>query len=195
MKVDFLSIYDSFSLVISPLHDNNERYNPLKASKWRRIMMNHTEQWLKNELNKLRAKNEQLFQDNVLPLINAKRHEFLDSFEDFFRDRGFVIKKSADSVRASYDTLHFKAFLNENGEMIIMKGREQIAGINVSFDSSFHLNQEKMTGKSVSLLEKEFEKEQILSSTLENPICYYSGRNSDIRFENPDSVLENIFLT
>ncbi|MDP4085469.1 MAG: hypothetical protein Q8934_12765 [Bacillota bacterium] len=148
-------------------------------------------QALKNELTSVKEKNNHLFQQNVLPKKEEKKQEFLDVFEEFFREKGFVVQKKTDSVRASFDTLNFKAFFNENGELIIMNGRDPIASILIRFNGEKH----SITNfnESVIQLKKELENENILSIKLENPMFYYTGANSDIRFDSPLSVLNSIF--
>ncbi|MDR6999222.1 hypothetical protein [Neobacillus niacini] len=117
----------------------------------------------KEELLKLKENNQELYQKNVQSALVEKRQEFLDEFEDYFRERGFVIRKSSDSVRASFDTLHFKAFSDETGKLMIMKGKEEIANIYIHFDGDT------------------------------DPNFYYTGSNFEIKFDSPLAILESVF--
>jgi hypothetical protein len=163
----------------------------------RGYMSNNELQDLKQKLINLKEKNLELIQQNVLPIRDSKKQEFLNAFEGFFRERGFVIRKRNDSVMASYDTLHFKAFSNESGELLIMKGKEQIACISIHYIGE--LVQQVIFGQrnkpedSVYQLEKEIEKEEILSINLEKPEFYYTGTNSEIHFDTPLTILDSIF--
>jgi hypothetical protein len=152
---------------------------------------------LKDELANLKEKNRALFQKNSQTVIKVKIQEFLHAFEDYFRERGFVIRKKEDSVRAAFDTLHFKAFTNESHDIFIMKGKEQIASITVSFKGARKSgdladpqdNFEELTVQ----LEREIEKEKTLSSDLENPVFYSSGGEFGHPYDSPLTVLESIF--
>ena len=117
----------------------------------------------KEELLSLRIKDHDLYEKTVQTVLIEKRQEFLDVFEDYFRERGFVIRKRNDSVRASFDILHFKAFTDETGKIMIMKGKEEIANIYIHFDGDT------------------------------DPDFYYTGSNFEIRFDSPLAILESIF--
>ncbi|KHD86319.1 hypothetical protein G4D61_08405 [Bacillus ginsengihumi] len=152
---------------------------------------------LKREFVSLQEKNTKLFEQDVLPAIAQKKQAFLDAFEDYFRERGFIVKKRNGAVRVSYDyTLQFKAFSNESDELFIMKGKEQIACISLHFkgeENSQINSQRNNPTDSIHLLEKEIEREKMLSMDLVEPEIYYAPTNSQIFFDNPYAILESIF--
>jgi hypothetical protein len=152
---------------------------------------------LTGELANLKELNRELFQKHVQPGIKERLQEFLNAFEDYFIERGFVIRKKEDSVSAAYDTLHFKAISNESNDIFIMKGREQIASITVN-----HKGERKSADFTVPLgtlgeiivqLETEIDKEKALSYELKNPLFYYTGKDFGHQYDSPLSVLESIF--
>ncbi|MCM3570401.1 hypothetical protein [Neobacillus mesonae] len=147
---------------------------------------------LKVELAYLKGLNQELFEKNVLPAIHAKIEEFMDAFEDFFRERGFVVRRKNDSVRVSFDILHFKAFSNENQTILITKGKEQIALIPVKYKGNDGIKNSREAA-SISQLEKEIEREKQLSLELKEPEVYYTGGELGPRFDDPFPILNSIF--
>jgi hypothetical protein len=152
---------------------------------------------LRTELANLKEKNRELFQKTAKAVINERIQEFLNAFEDYFRERGFVIRKKDDSIRASYETLHFKAFTNDRHDIFIMKGKEQIASITVNFKSSIKSGDftepPNNLEESIVQIEREIEKEKISSNHFENPVFYCSGSDFGLPYDNPLSILESIF--
>ena len=119
-------------------------------------------------LNDIELKG-QTAEENGRSFKKLKVKEFLDTFEDYFRDRGFVIKKKEDSVRAAYETLHFKAFTDDSDNIFIMKGKEQIASISVN---------DKSLRESIKH---------------ESSLFYYFEKDLVHPFDSPLSVLNSIF--
>ncbi|MCM3767028.1 hypothetical protein [Neobacillus niacini] len=152
-------------------------------------MSNEIEE-LKLELNRLKDDNRELFQTLVEPGLHRKVQEFLDSFEDYFRERGFVIRKKENKVRVSFDDLHLKAFSDGGHDIFIMRGKEQIASVTVKFIGEGESGGRQ--GQSVDLLDQ-LEKEKSLANDLSNPVFYYTGREFGFKYETPLSVLESIF--
>ncbi|WP_066319198.1 hypothetical protein [Bacillus sp. FJAT-29814] len=144
---------------------------------------------LKLELNRLKENNRELLQTNVKPGLQRKVQEFLDDFEDYFRERGFVIRKKENKVRVSFDDLHLKAFSDGGHDIFIMRGKEQIASVTVKFIGE---GKSGGQGQSVDLLDQ-LEKEKSLAKDLSNPVFYYTGREFGFKYESPLSVLESIF--
>lgn len=154
--------------------------------------MNNMEE-LKVELDSLKKNNQELFQTNVQPEFQRKVQEFLDGFEDYFRERGFVIRKKESTVRVSFDTLHLKAFSEGSHDIFIMRGKEQIASVTVKFIGE---GKPEVTGKnddSLHQLEKEIESEKSIANNLRNPEFYYTGRDFGFKYDSPLAVLESIF--
>ncbi|WP_286228692.1 hypothetical protein [Neobacillus mesonae] len=147
---------------------------------------------LKVELAYLIEMNHELYEKNVLPVMNMKIEEFLNAFEDYFRERGFVVRRKDDSVIVSFDILHFKAAFNENHEIFIMKGREQIALIQVKFNGEDELK-EDFDGESAAQIEMEIEKQKQITAYLKKPEVFYAGGESGPRFDNPLTLLMSIF--
>jgi hypothetical protein len=147
---------------------------------------------LKMELNHLKDLNRELFQTNVEPELHKRVQEFLNGFEDYFRERGFVIRKKDDKVRVSFDTLHLKAFSDGGRDIFIMKGKEQIASVTVKFIGEANTS---VKGKMDDLeqLEKEIGREKSLANDLSNPVFYYTGRDFGFKYETPLDVLDSIF--
>ncbi|CAH2714763.1 hypothetical protein BACCIP111895_01939 [Neobacillus rhizosphaerae] len=149
---------------------------------------------LKHELAAVRERNQELYAKNVQPGIKVKMQEFLDAFEEYFRERGFVIRKKADSVTVAYDTLHFKAFSNETHDIFIMKGREQLASITVYYNGARKLveSRQNVDGSFVQF-ESEIEKEKALSTLFDNPVFYYTGHEIGHPYDTPLAVIDSIF--
>ncbi|MBU8918658.1 hypothetical protein BGM25_21685 [Bacillus sp. FJAT-29953] len=148
---------------------------------------------LKVELNHVKEQNQELFQTIVEPGLHSKVQEFLDSFEDYFREKGFVIRKKNDKVRVSFDDLHLKAFSDGGRDIFIMRGKEQIASVTVTLIGEGKPGSIGQMPDSLDQLEKELEKEKSLSYALKNPVFYYTGREFGIKYETPLSVLNSIF--
>lgn len=152
---------------------------------------------LKTELANVKEMNRNLFEQNVLPVIKTKEAAFLDAFEEYFRERGFVIRRKTDSVTVSFDVLHFKAFCNENQEILITKGREQIALIPVTFkgasEATSYLHGDPLFAGTMSQWKKEVERQKGLSEDLLHPDVFYTGGESGPWFDNPMTVLYSIF--
>lgn len=150
-------------------------------------------QGLKMELIRVKEENRTLFQDIVVPGYQKKVQEFLDSFEEYFRERGFVIRKKENRVRVSFDDLHFKAFSDGGRDIFIMRGKEQLASVTVKFTGE---GQTGVIGKSVETvdgLKQELEVEKTVADGLRYPVYYYTGREFGNKYETPSSVLESIF--
>ncbi|GHH99263.1 hypothetical protein [Neobacillus kokaensis] len=147
---------------------------------------------LKLEVANLIGVNQELLEENVLPAINVKMKEFLDTFEAFFRERGFVVRRKNDSVRVSFDILHFRAVFNEKREILITRGKDQIALIPVKFQGESELKY-NFESDSASQLVTEIGKQQMLSNDLKNPDVYYTGGESGPRFDDPLTILNSIF--
>jgi hypothetical protein len=152
---------------------------------------------LTGELANLKERNGELFQKHIQPGKKEKIQEFLNAFENYFSERGFVIRKKENSVRAAYDTLHFRAISNDSEDIFIMKGREQIASITIN-----HKGARKTTaftdplgalGEIIVQLETEIALEKSLTNDFENPVFYYTGRDFGHLYDSPLSVLESIF--
>ncbi|MCH6269011.1 MULTISPECIES: hypothetical protein [Neobacillus] len=148
---------------------------------------------LKVELNRVKEQNQELFQTIVEPGLHSKVQEFLDSFEDYFRERGFVIRKKNDKVRVSFDDLHLKAFSDGGRDIFIMRGKEQIASVTVKFIGEGKKGIQSQMDDSLDQLEKEMEKEKSFTDNLKNPVFYYTGRDFGYKYETPLSVLDSIF--
>lgn len=149
---------------------------------------------LKNELAQLKEMNRELYQTNVELGISRKVQEFLDGFEEYFSERGFVIRKKNETVRVSFDTLHFKAFSNEGSDIFIMKGKEQIASVTVGFAGERQSSGDRgFVGESVEGLKMEIENEKARSDSLRNPVFYYTGSEFGYKYETPLLVLNSIF--
>lgn len=148
---------------------------------------------LKKELAHLKEMNRSLVETIVEPGINRKVEEFLECFEDYFRERGFVIRKKNGTVRVSFDTLHFKAFANEVRDIFIMKGKEQIAVVKVRLEGEHQSGGQGFGVETPDQLEAEIEKETARSNVFQNPVFYYSGSEFGSKYETPLSVLDSIF--
>lgn len=150
---------------------------------------------LRTELANLKEKNRELFQKTAKAVIKERIQEFLNAFEDYFRERGFVIRKKDDSVRASYETLHFNAFTNDRHDIFIMKGKEQIASINVNFKGKKKTRNFTYSGDNREdlIAQLEIEKEKSLLNYLEYPIFFCSGNDFGHPYDSTLSVLESIF--
>lgn len=147
---------------------------------------------LQAELIHLKEKNKQLYENNVLTGMKIKVDEFLASFEDYFRERGFVVRTSHRSVTAAYDSLEFKAFTNDGNDIFIMKDREQIASISVTYNTP-NQSASYTFDHMIDQLKWEIKKEQTLSSYLETPEYFYTGSEFGRRYEHPLAVLDSIF--
>lgn len=148
---------------------------------------------LKVELKRVKEQNQELFQTIVEPGLHSKVQEFLDSFEDYFRERGFVIRKKNDKVRVSFEDLHLKAFSEGGRDIFIMRGKEQIASVTVKLVGEGKPGGIGQMVDSLDQLEKELQKEKSLTHDLKNPEFYYTGREFGIKYETPLSVLDSIF--
>jgi hypothetical protein len=152
---------------------------------------------LKTELANLKEKNREFFHKSAQVIIKRRIQEFLYAFEDYFRERGFVIRKKDDSVRVAYETLHFKAYTNDRHDIIIMKGKEQIASVTVNFKNSrrpgVFTDPRDNIEESIVQIEREIEKEETLSNHFENPMFYCSGSDFGHPYDSPSTVLESIF--
>jgi hypothetical protein len=150
---------------------------------------------LKAELTKLKESNQVLFHQNVRSAIKGKMDEFLTAFGDYFQERGFVVSRKADTVRVSYEIIHFKAFSDENQKLYIMKGKEQIAAISVQYagESDAYPSFQAYDGESISRLKTEIEKEKRLAAEFVNPVVYYTGGDNGPRFDDPFIILNSIF--
>lgn len=158
-----------------------------------RMNMSNEIEELKLELDRLKEHNRELLQTNVEPGLHRKVQEFLDGFEDYFRERGFVIRKKENKVRVSFDDLHLKAFSDGGRDIFIMRGKEQIASVTVKFIGEGMSGAQGQMVESVGKLEKEIEKEKSLANDLRNPVFYYTGREFGFKYETPLSVLESVF--
>lgn len=147
---------------------------------------------LKRELSHLKEMNTQTYHEKVEPAIKAKVEEFLAAFEDFFRERGFVVKKEYQSVRVAFDSLEFKAFTNGGHDLFIMKEREQIASVSVKYKKPTK-TAHYIFDDQIDQLKWEVNKEKTLTSYLENPAFYYTGSEFGHQYEHPLTVLESIF--
>lgn len=147
---------------------------------------------LQAELDNLKENNHKLFEEIIIPELKRKVQEFLDAFEDYFRERGFVVKKNQGTIQVAYSSLEFSAFANDENDIFIMKEREQIASISVKYKKTrmgIHL----VPADPVERLSKEIEKEKTISKELENPQIYYTGSEFGYLYETPLSVLDSIF--
>jgi hypothetical protein len=147
---------------------------------------------LKIKLTNLKERNNQLYQENVQPGIKIKVQAFLHAFEEYFRERGFVVKKDQHTVKVAYDSLEFTAFTNDSHDIFIMKEREQIASISVKHKNARIDSQVKFADP-LEKLSKEIDIEKALSHDLENPTLYYTGSEYGHQYDTPLSVLESIF--
>ncbi|MGE8203497.1 hypothetical protein ACQKP0_02955 [Heyndrickxia sp. NPDC080065] len=147
---------------------------------------------LKLELSRLKETNVKLYQNNIEPTIKKKVQEFLQTFEDYFRERGFVVKKKDHSVKAAYSSLEFEAFSNDGDDIFIMKEREQIASISVKHKRPNQLAAYTFEN-ALEQLKWEIDKEKSLTTYLENPVFYYTGSDFGRQYESPETVLDSIF--
>ncbi|KYD04118.1 hypothetical protein MXL46_17905 [Heyndrickxia sporothermodurans] len=147
---------------------------------------------LQVELAQLKEKNKQLYEERVLPRLKSKVDEFLAVFEDYFRERGFVVRTSHQSVMVAYDSLEFKAFTNDGNDIFIMKDRDQIASISVKYNTP-NQSASYTFDHTIDQLKWEIKKEQTLSSYLERPEFFYTGSEFGRRYEHPLTVLDSIF--
>lgn len=147
---------------------------------------------LQVELANLKKNNHKLFEEIIIPELKRKVQEFLDAFENYFRERGFVVKKDQGTIRVAYNSLEFSAFTNNDHDIFIMKEREQIASISVKYKKTrmgIHL----VPADPVERLAKEIEKEKNIAEEMRNPHFYYTGSEFGHVYETPQSVLESIF--
>ncbi|PKR85426.1 hypothetical protein [Heyndrickxia camelliae] len=147
---------------------------------------------LQTELANLKETNQKIMEEKINPELKRKVQEFLDAFEDYFRERGFVVKKNQGTIRVAYSSLEFSAFANDENDIFIMKEREQIASISVKYKKSkmgIHL----VSADPIERLSKEIEKQQTIAQDLENPHFYYTGSEFGYLYETPFSVLDSIF--
>ncbi|PTY77099.1 hypothetical protein B5V89_15685 [Heyndrickxia sporothermodurans] len=147
---------------------------------------------LQVELTHLKEKNKQLYENNVFPGMKRKVDEFLAAFEDYFRERGFVVRTGHQSVMVAYDSLEFKAFTNDGNDIFIMKDREQIASISVKYNTP-NQSASYTFDHTIDQLKWEIKKEQTLSNYLETPEFFYTGSEFGRRYELPLTVLDSIF--
>ena len=85
------------------------------------------------ELNKIKELNSKLLENNIQPILKEKVQDFLDAFEDYFRERGLVVNAGHLTVRAAFDSLEFTAFSKGDPTIFILKDRETIASISVKY--------------------------------------------------------------
>ncbi|MBS4174869.1 hypothetical protein [Bacillus sp. FJAT-49736] len=147
---------------------------------------------LQVELSNLKEINHKHFENNILPGLKLKVKEFLYAFEDYFRERGFVVKKDQNTIRVAYDSLEFSAIANEQNDIFIMKEREQIASISVKYKKA-KMNLHLVPSDPADQLAMEIEKQRVMMRDLENPQFYYTGSEFGYQYETPMSVLESIF--
>lgn len=147
---------------------------------------------LNMELQAIKKKNSHAYQHNVLPGIQKKTKEFLAAFEDYFRERGFVVKKEQHSVKVAFDSLEFTAFTKDEHDIFILKEREPIASISVK-----HKTPTKSAAYTFDhpqdQLNWEIKKEKTLANYLEHPEFYYTGSEFGKQYEHPLTVLDSIF--
>lgn len=147
---------------------------------------------LQTELANLKEHNQKVMEEKINPELKRKVQDFLDAFEDYFRERGFVVKKNEGTTRVAYSSLEFSAFANNENDIFIMKEREQIASISVKYKKEgmgIHL----VPADPIERLSKEIEKQHTLAKELENPQFYYTGSEFGYAYETPLSVLDSIF--
>jgi hypothetical protein len=148
---------------------------------------------LKLELNRLKEENRKVYQDIVVTGYQKKVQEFLDSFEDYFRERGFVIRKKENRVRVAFDDLHLKAFSDGGRDIFIMRGKEQIASVTVKFIGEGKVGNQGSSVETLDGLKKELEEEKTVAEDLRNPVYYYTGREFGYKYDTPSTVLKSIF--
>lgn len=144
------------------------------------------------ELNKIKELNSKLLENNIQPILKEKVQDFLDAFEDYFRERGLVVNAGHLTVRAALDSLEFTAFSKGDPTIFILKDRETIASISVKYktptrSASYQFDTEE------EQLKWEIKKENTLFSYLENPEFYYTGSEFGRPYYDPLVVLESIF--
>lgn len=151
---------------------------------------------LKVELTKLEEETHKLFNENTEPAIMEKCLEFIHSFGEFFREKGFTINMIREKVTAEYNSLTFTAEI-KNRQIYIRQGGKEVNRVVVNYnpypDSDYFTPLSDPFQAEKVRIQNEIERVGMIKNGCMNPVFTFSPLKDKRIFKTPIELLSEIF--
>lgn len=151
---------------------------------------------LKDEVERKRNEVSDLYQKNVVPLLEKYEEDFINELEAYFKRNEFEVQISGLGIEAQFgNSLTFSCMI-ENGLVRILKDGENFAYVRIEHrdlrGNTRHYSAANEYEREKTELTHKIEDQERLIRLYEEPVVYYEAPNGAM-FQDAKEVVEKIF--